>query len=378
MKICFWGDMSGALKGRTRGGGELQMALIAKALVKGGHEVVVLDYVIAEEFQTDDGIKVFPIKGWHDGIRIIRSLTHRIPKLYESLKEQKADVYYCRIRDFRHIIVWLAARKVKAKFILALAEDLDVMTFRMRFKYDYSSFLGSPWGFFSGIVNEFVYPWLIRKSDAVFVQHIGQKQMLLQKGIKSVLLPNLIDSTQLPVIPKPAHDYFIYVGRLDKRKGVDEFLKIVEMTPFEKFVIVGQARNKAGLLYYEKLRSFQNVSLLGQLKHSETLQHIAYSKALISTSPMEGFPNIFIEAWAQGIPVISLFVDPGSIIEREKLGEFAHGDLDRLLKSIANYKYSNEFAEKARSYVRDNHLLNETKIEEISGLFRDLVNQEKS
>ena len=378
MKICFWGDMSGALKGRTRGGGELQVALIAKALVKGGHEVVVLDYVIAEEFQTCDGIKVYPVKGWNDGIRILRSFTHRFPTLYKCLKEQKADVYYCRIRDFRHIIVWLAARKVKAKFILALAEDLDVMTFGMRLKYDYLSFLHSPWGFFSGILNEFVYPFLIRKSDAVFVQHEGQKQMLFQKGIKSILLPNLIDFTQLPVIPKPTHDYFIYVGRLAKRKGVDEFLKIVEKTPFEKFIVVGQARNKSGYFYYDKLKTFQNVSLLGQLKHSETLQHIAYSKALISTSPMEGFPNIFIEAWAQGIPVISLRVDPGSIIEREKLGEFAHGDLERLLQSINNYKYSDEFAERAKYYVVNNHLLNDTKIEEISGLFRDLVSPEKS
>ena len=44
MKICFWGNIGRALKGRTSGGGELQIALLAKALAKGGHEVVLLDY----------------------------------------------------------------------------------------------------------------------------------------------------------------------------------------------------------------------------------------------------------------------------------------------------------------------------------------------
>lgn len=45
---------------------------------------------------------------------------------------------------------------------------------------------------------------------------------------------------------------------------------------------------------------------------------------------MEGFPNVFIEAWACGIPVLSLYVDPGSIIERENLGVIVRGDKESL------------------------------------------------
>ena len=129
MKICFWGNIAGALTGNTSGGGELQLALLAKALARSGHEVVIIDYNTTEDFITADGIKVFKIKGWNNGIRIIRTFTHRLPQLYWSLKAQKADVYYCRIRDFRHILAFWAARKVKAKFILGLASDLDAMTF---------------------------------------------------------------------------------------------------------------------------------------------------------------------------------------------------------------------------------------------------------
>jgi glycosyltransferase involved in cell wall biosynthesis len=376
MKICFWGDISRALSGRTSGGGELQIALLAKALVKGGNEVVVLDFNIAEEYQTDEGIKVYPIKGWNGGIKMMRTLTHKLPRLYSSLRDQKADVYYCRIRNFMHIIAWWAARKVKAKFILGMAEDLDVMNFKMRWKYYYINYILSPWVFFDSIFSEIIYPFLLRKSDSVFVQHEGQKEILLQKGIKSVLLPNLIDLSKIPVISTPViSNYFVFVGWLDNRKGVSDLFKLVEKAPFAEFKIIGPPRDKSGYLYYEKLKSFQNVSLLGELNHSDALNHIAHSKALINTSRMEGFPNIFIEAWAFGIPVLSLYVDPGSIIEKKDLGEVANGNFDIIIEAMKNPRNSTGFSSRAKAYVEENHVLNAAKIEEISCIFSELVNE---
>ena len=67
MKICFWGKIADALKGKTGGGGELQIALLAQTLAGLGHEVVVVDLDIVEGFTTDDGIKVYPIKGYKRG-----------------------------------------------------------------------------------------------------------------------------------------------------------------------------------------------------------------------------------------------------------------------------------------------------------------------
>lgn len=373
MKICFWGDISDSLRGNTSGGGELQIALLALALVRGGHEVVVIDYQTTENFITSDGIKVFKIKGWNNGIRFIRSFTHRFPQLYWSLIAQKADVYYCRIRDFRHIFVYWAARKVKAKFILGIASDLDVMNFRTRWEHYYLSDLRTLGGFFDGIFSEIVYPWLLRKSDYVFVQHIGQREILLRKNINSVIFANLIDLNEVPVVSNPVKKDFIYVGSLDKRKGFVEFFVLAKKTPLHSYKVVGQPRDKTGYLYYEKLKSCENVSLLGRLSHSDTMYQITNSKALISTSSMEGFPNVFIEAWACGIPVLSLYVDPGAVIKREELGEATHGNLDKLLLAMDNNRYTNEFAKKAKAYVEHNHILNANKIKEISCLFNELI-----
>jgi hypothetical protein len=381
MKVCFWGDIAGALTGRTSGGSELQVALLAKGLARGGHEVVCIDYETKQDFTTSDDIKVFRVPGWDKGIRAIRLFSHRLPQLYLMLKKQKADIYYCRMRDFTHILAFWAARKNGSKLILAMASDLDAMSFKERLKYYYLPNRGGMWWLISGILNEIVHPWLLHKADRVFVQHEGQAQILLQKGIKSTLFPNLIDLTQLPVVLTPIQNDFVYVGWLDKRKGFPEFFDLVEKSPLSTFKVIGPPRDKTGFLYFEKLKSYKNVSLLGELNHSETLLNIANSKALISTSPMEGFPNIFIEAWAYGIPVLSLYVDPGGVIKREHLGIVADGDLDRLQKSLTSTGRIDEFAKKAKSYVNKYHELNNDKIEKTSELFNAILvngNREKN
>jgi hypothetical protein len=146
MKICTWGDVASALEGKTSGGGELQIALLTKVLAKLGHEVVIIDLMATESYVTKDGIKVIPIEGYHDTLRIFRLITHLIPKLYEGLKAQKADFYYCQIRDFKHLLAFKAARRTNGLFMIQLASDLDSMDFKMRVKHDYlTHFEGLYW-----------------------------------------------------------------------------------------------------------------------------------------------------------------------------------------------------------------------------------------
>jgi glycosyltransferase involved in cell wall biosynthesis len=369
MKICFYGDFARSLNGNMPGGGELQLALLSQALAKGGHEVVIVDFETNEDFITDDGIKVYKVEGWNNGFRVIRSLTHRLPQLYRCLKAQKADVYYCRIRDFRHIFAFWAARKVGAKFILQMASDLDSMSTWMRLKEYKAANYGSIWSLVNSILIEAVYPWLVRKSDLLLVQHEGQKSYLLKRNIKSTVLLNVFDNDRIPVISSQVHNEFVYVGGIDKRKGIVEFLEIINKAPQHSFKVIGLPRDKKGRQIYNKLKTYSNVSLLGKLSHDETLFQIANSKALISTSFMEGFPNVFLEAWAFGIPVISLNVDPGNILEKEALGVVANGNIDKLLQAMDNNRNTEEFAKRAKNYVANNHALNANKIKEICGLF---------
>lgn len=369
MKICFWGDIGRALTDNTSGGGELQIALLAKALSKCGHEVVILDYQTSDDFVTGDGIKVVKINGKNNGIPIIGTFFTILPQFYRTLLDQQADVYYGRIRDFRHIIVYWAARKLKAKFVLGVASDLDVLNFFMRLKHHYLVNYTGLWGIINGIGIEMVYPFLTRKSDMVLVQHEGQQEILIKKGIKSTIFPNLFAPEKVPSTHNQNSKVFIHVGELQKRKGFIEFFKTVKKAPGHFFKVVGQPSGRSGFLFYEEMKSLKNVKLLGRLSHTQTMQEIADSKALISTSPMEGFPNIFIESWACGVPVVSLYVDPGGIIEKNDLGVVAHGRMDILLSALDSMSPDDDFKSRSQAYVDNNHVLNSKRIKEIDDLF---------
>jgi glycosyltransferase involved in cell wall biosynthesis len=78
---------------------------------------------------------------------------------------------------------------------------------------------------------------------------------------------------------------------------------------------------------------------------------------LLCTSDFEGFPNTFLEAWSQGLPVVSTF-DPDDLIARRELGLVA-GDVPglavairRLLESPDLYR---RLSHNARQYYLENH-----------------------
>lgn len=369
MKVCFWGEIAEALHGATPGGGELQIALLAKAFASSGDEVVLVDYITKTEFTTPEGIKVVPVPGWEKGIRIIRSFTHRFPWLYKTLRDQHADVYYCRMRDFRHMITYRAARKVKARFVYDLADGYDTVSFIERCKYDYFTKKKGLWWLINLIFSENIHPRLLRKADLVIAQHEGQAESLRKKNVQAVVYHNLIELNHIPVVNNPERSAFIYVGSLAKNKGFDVFYELIVNNPNHFYKIIGQPRDKTGAKYFRQLKDFSNVQLYGRLNHASAINHINNSKALICTSPVEGFPNIFLEAWACGTPVLSLFVDPGNIIQNNNLGFFANGDIDKLYKAMLTIETSEVYSYNARNYVLQNHILNEQKIDEIRHLF---------
>jgi len=373
MRVCFWGKIADALLGNTYGGGELQIALLAKSLAGRGHEVVVVDLDITEEFTTQEGIKVVPVIGYNKGIKGLRTITHRLPALYSTFVKVRPDIFYCRIREYRHLIVYLVAKKVKAKFILGLASDLDILSIRKRWKHFYSSNVRDFWGIFNGLAGEIVYPFLLRRADLVLVQHKGQMEILREKGIPSQVFHNVISLNGLNNTSPDNHNEFVYVGSIDKRKGFADFYNLVTKTPEFKYKVIGRVRDRTGNILYEKLKKFSNVTLAGKLSHEDTIREIEGSKALVSTSPMEGFPNIFIEAWSTGVPVLSLFVDPGGVIVREKLGYVADGDLNKLVDSIRVVAKTEEFSLRAKEYVKRTHELNDLKITEINSVFSSVL-----
>lgn len=356
MKFCFLGNFAGALKGYTPGGGELQVALLAKALALKGHEVVIIAPGSKESFITAEGVKLISVPDWDKGLRGIRLFLHRIPQLKKMLIEQNADYYYVRMRSYIHLLAFRAAKKTKGKFIVATAHDLDVSDFFKKFKYGYKPKFNLFRLLTINLPNDLVFNYLLKNADYIILQHSGQRTNLSSSKGKVVIFPNIFNFNNIVPVESSGQDYFIHPGALNILKGTQNLFNLINVLDKNiPVVIVGQATDKKSEKLYEQLKKIKNVVLKGRLNHKDTIQLIANAKALINTSNMEGFPNIFLEAWASGVPVISLNVNPGNVFDKYPLGIYCEGDLNKMKESIELFKKDSFKKEQLISYVKEFH-----------------------
>ena len=62
---------------------------------------------------------------------------------------------------------------------------------------------------------------------------------------------------------------------------------------------------------------------------------IRQSLFLAHTCAPEGFPNVFIQAWRQAKPVVSLFYDPDRMLENHRLG-YCSGTFEQFIRDTGN------------------------------------------
>lgn len=149
--------------------------------------------------------------------------------------------------------------------------------------------------------------------DAYFALTEFQKDLLIRLGLPSnriVVKPNGIER---PGLRANTHrNGFLYVGRLEKAKGIDDLLAIWKELDLPLWVI------GAPEYRYSDYKHSQ-VKFLGQLSHDETLEWMSQVKYLIHPAQaVETFGLTILEAMAQGTPVIGLnrgtrleFIEPG-------------------------------------------------------------------
>ncbi|MFO1257781.1 MAG: glycosyltransferase [Gammaproteobacteria bacterium] len=184
--------------------------------------------------------------------------------------------------------------------------------------------------------------------DFYFALTEFQKNLLIQLGLPAgriVVKPNGIEYPRSKV--KRERAGFLYVGRLEKAKGIDDLLAIWKDLDYPLWVIGGPQGTYA---------SYQHpkVTFLGQLSHNETIDWMGKVKYLIHPAQaVETFGLTMIEAMAQGTPVIGLnrgtrleFIIPGQTGFRGEPNE-----LKQLIIDAEHYSDYTALSERAARYA---------------------------
>lgn len=130
---------------------------------------------------------------------------------------------------------------------------------------------------------------------------------------------------------------FVFVGRLDKLKGIDLLLNAWIHINDSALIICGTGPEEEWCKCFINQNKLQNVKMMGFIPNGKALDIIAESKALIlPTQWYEGFPMTILEGWSCGTPVIGSNIgNVGDIINDGITGvKFQHDDVKDLVKAV--------------------------------------------
>ena len=336
MRVCLVGHSAAGFGGGRVGGSERQSALLARELAARGHDVAYVVTGLAGGDRTVSGVRLRAAWDPDAGIRFLRAVTHRYPRLLDMLRGEQADVYYSRGAGYHTPFVVRAAHDVGAASVLGLASDKDLYAASGKVLF------GVPSARLSALIGPLAHAayrrWGLRAADWVAVQNEEQASACAALGLPHVVLPNIVEPPPPELAATTAIRDVIWAGNvLDGRrsKGLGELAALAGLLPAVGFTVVGRISGASSRAALGALERLPNVELDGALSHPETQQRLAEHRLVINTSPSEGFSNVMLEGWSLGRPSVTLAVNPSGLLTADRLGICAGGDLVAMAAAIA-------------------------------------------
>jgi glycosyltransferase involved in cell wall biosynthesis len=329
----------------TQGGAEIQFVLLGKNLCARGFDVhFVVKDTNQNRCETIDNISIHKLSFRYMNGKKYFLLNDWI-KFCFCLFSIDADYYF--IKTPRHLLFPLAIYNIffKKKIIFVGQIDEDVLRDKVMAK--------------DGLIGYIFYRVGIWQTFFTISQNLKQmKGFICRFKKRNVLIKNYL-SLKIESSTK-IKKYILWVGNNHLKKHPEIFLRLVNHFPEFNFLMIMSttAQNPTDRAIKNIAKNLPNLDYKGFVPFSEIAKYFSEAALFIGTSDMEGFPNTYIQAWQTKTPVISLHVDPDSVIQRFKLGRLS-GSYDQLchdLEMVMNdAQLRFDLGENCKKYVDTHH-----------------------
>jgi glycosyltransferase involved in cell wall biosynthesis len=327
------------------GGAEVQATMIAHALKAKGLRVAHVVYPVPEPRRVDASSPTLVERSDWQGDRRLGQLAES-GAIWRGLQRADAEAYIVRGSGGHVIAASMFCRARARRFVFSSSSELD---------FDFARPDRNP-------RTLRLYKASLRLADDLVVQTRQQRELARRA------FPDR-DPLVIPSFAEPAPSangtgkYFLWADRLVEYKLPDRYVELAEALPDARFRMVAAVNNETPPGMAERIEAaaerLPNLELLPPRPRSRLLEEMQQAVAVVKTSRVEGMPNAFLEAWARGVPVLSLNVDPDAKIEDNQIGVAAGGSLERLIAAAATLWGSPEqrlaIGERARRFIQDVH-----------------------
>ena len=299
MRICFishsaYGYFNPNV-GYTGGGAQRQFSMLARRLTdEFDVHFIVGDYGQPQQ-QVIDGVTLHRSYA-PDADGSFLNSTRKFLQLYRTMRAVDADLYLTRSTPRKAIATYLLSHELGSSHLFHISHENHLLR----------------------PVDEFSPPFLalykhvLSHSAAVVCQTDRQSKALSQfYGVNGTQIPNGYPTIET-IPPYDEREYFLWVGRLSRTtKRPHLYLDLAENNPEKQFFLIGpEGRDKS---YNRRIQArsndLQNVKYIESIPPNQIDRYYREAIALVNTSAVEGFPNIFLEAWRLGTPTLSLSLD---------------------------------------------------------------------
>lgn len=295
------------------GGSEIQCDLIANALTRRGHRVV---------YMAVDGRQASYRCSYH-----VEPSPISFAALRRIMRVHRPDIVFWRFSKrkffFSAFVFWL----LKAKVVFSVCNMYDVIKWGHKLPAPCNLPLQQRLRHSLTIFRELLYS-RYNYCGFYFVDGvIAQSQQQTQQAPVKYERVIYNSATDRAVPFRWNAPFVIWVSSLKKRKNIEAFLTLAEHFQGRgiDFLIVGQVQSGQYAYLKDHPHPAPNVHYLGKKTYDEVNGMIKESLFLAHTSyGPEGFPNVFIQAWMQAKPALSLFCDPDGMIAQHRLGRVSH------------------------------------------------------